>query len=773
MSNFPDVTNHWAKDFIQGLRSRNIVSGFPDGSFRPNKNMSRAEYAALLSGAFPLPAIRKYDEEFVDFSPYYWAAGAIKKAYESGFLSGFPQRRFRPLDPITRVQVLVSLVNGLKLDLALESDPKMPPLAEIYEDAATIPNYGREAIAIATQAGLVVNYPDLNNFSPNQAATRAEVSIFIYQALVFLGRIPVLNSEYLLSLPLSLTHRGTTISLQVNLQDRSHSARWGQWRRGASLRTGLRDADAQQVLGIEMLDTSNAKIQPIAWFSQQYDVETRLEGGDRFLDLTDLALAANWQVQIQETILSLILPSSQLKTLLFEPQGQGAKITLNLERAISWQLRSSGREWSLTLDATADRAVLDGFGGSGSGGNADATDAQNEGETGGSGEAVAPPTVESRDGRTVLRGNLPDGLGLRAAATEAQIVLELQPDALVQRDILWTEGLRWQQKYVSLGTDRFPVAYLTCDRAASQLQLRPIWTQETGMKGTEPLLRMAQQWQVMAAINGGFFNRQTLLPLGAIRFEGEWLSGPILNRGAIAWNESGTIVFDRLALNETLTNQAGQTFPLLFLNSGYYRGGISRYTTAWGDTYTTFIDNEVAIAVENNRVVRHINGGAAGTTTVSIPQNGYLLVLRANASVAAALGVGTTVTLNRAIAPSEFDSFSNTLAAGPLLLVRGQNVLDVVAEGFDRFFAQQAAIRSIVGTTETGELILAAIHNRVGGRGPTLPETVELVQQLGMVNALNLDGGSSTGLYLGGQLLDRSPSTAARVQNGLALQLLD
>jgi hypothetical protein len=768
MQVFPDITRHWAKDFIEGLRSRKIVSGFPDGSFRPDKEMSRAEYAALLNGAFPLPAIRKY-EAFVDFSPYYWAANAIKKAYEVGFLSGFPQNRFRPLDPITRVQVLVSIVNGLKLAEQLEPDPKFPPLADLYEDAATIPEYGRDEVAITTQAGLVVNYPNLKYFNPNRAATRAEVAVFIYQALVFLGRVPVLDSEYLLSLPSSLIRQGTTLILQ----GRSRPARWIQWRRGASLRTGLRDCDAQNLLGVELLNTNDAKQQPIAWFSQAYDLKTRLEESDRFLDLTDLVKAVNGQIQIQETALSLSLPQSQLKTLSFQQQGQGAKITLTLERAISWQLRQQGREWILTLDAPTDRSVLAPVGHSGTSGNSSATDQQNEGETGGSSEQAKPPTVDSQNGQTLLKSNLPDGLGMQVSSPSAtQLVLELRPDALVQRDILWTEGLRWQQKYVSLGTNRFPVVYLTCDRAVNKLRLRPIWTEGNGMKGTEPLISMAQKWQVIAAINGGFFDRTTLLPLGAIRFQGEWLSGPILNRGAIAWNDSGTMMFGRLTLNKTLTNQAGQTFPILFLNSGYYRGGISRYTSAWGKSYTPFIDNEVVIEVENNRIVRHTTGGAAGTTPVSIPPNGYLLVLRANASVAAALAVGTTVTLNSAIAPSEFSTFSNILAAGPLLLVRGQNVLDAVAEGFDSFFAQQTAIRSIAGTTETGKFMLAAIHNRIGGRGPTLPETLQLVQQLGMTNALNLDGGSSTGLYLGGQLLDRSPSTAARVHNGLAIDFL-
>jgi exopolysaccharide biosynthesis protein len=65
--------------------------------------------------------------------------------------------------------------------------------------------------------------------------------------------------------------------------------------------------------------------------------------------------------------------------------------------------------------------------------------------------------------------------------------------------------------------------------------------------------------------------------------------------------------------------------------------------------------------------------------------------------------------------------------------------------------------------------MLVTVQNRIGGLGPTLPELAQVMQQLGTVNALNLDGGSSTTLYLGGQLLNRAPRTAARVHNGIGV----
>lgn len=109
------------------------------------------------------------------------------------------------------------------------------------------------------------------------------------------------------------------------------------------------------------------------------------------------------------------------------------------------------------------------------------------------------------------------------------------------------------------------------------------------------------------------------------------------------------------------------------------------------------------------------------------------------------------------------------IGAGPLLVQNRQVVLNAESEQFATAFAQQSAARSVIGSTATGTLMLVAVHNRLDGSGPTLREAAQIMLQLGAVNALNLDGGSSTTLYLGGQLLDRIPSTAARVNNGIGV----
>lgn len=189
---FPDIQSHWARSFIEALAQRGTVRGFDDGTFRPDQTMSRAEYAAIARAAFPsLPVKRPY-VPFVDIAAGYWAAPAIRWAYEVGLLSGYPDRSFRPTEAMPRAQVWVSLVNGLGL-----SSSGQAPLSELYADAAQIPSYATGAIATATEVSLVINVPERTRLRPTQAATRADVAAAIYQCLVALGQVSPIDSEWI------------------------------------------------------------------------------------------------------------------------------------------------------------------------------------------------------------------------------------------------------------------------------------------------------------------------------------------------------------------------------------------------------------------------------------------------------------------------------------------------------------------------------------------------------------------------------------------------
>ena len=141
-ANLSDISTSWAEPFIKVLIDRNIIAGYPDGTYRPEQPITRAEFAALLNKAFDLQPIRE-SRSFRDIPPNYWAATVIDKAYRAGFLAGYPNNTFGPTQNIIRIESLVALVNGSKLQPDGSTASRVD---ELYSDAAQIPSYGRNSM---------------------------------------------------------------------------------------------------------------------------------------------------------------------------------------------------------------------------------------------------------------------------------------------------------------------------------------------------------------------------------------------------------------------------------------------------------------------------------------------------------------------------------------------------------------------------------------------------------------------------------------------------
>lgn len=192
-STFADVQGSWAQSCIVELTQRGIISGYPDGSFRPNNPVTRAEYASMVGKAFPNAARVRSATRFVDVPSGYWAFNSITFASQTGFLSGYPGNVFNPGQNIPRAQVLVSLSSGLNYTPA---QPVASTLG-LFADASAIPGYAQTGIAAATERRLVVNHPDVRLLNPNQLASRAEVSAFLCQALTGTGQLAaVVPAQY-------------------------------------------------------------------------------------------------------------------------------------------------------------------------------------------------------------------------------------------------------------------------------------------------------------------------------------------------------------------------------------------------------------------------------------------------------------------------------------------------------------------------------------------------------------------------------------------------
>ena len=541
---------------------------------------------------------------------------------------------------------------------------------------------------------------------------------------------------------------------QISLNGRVFTLPWSQWQTAGTTRIGVSDAALVQLFGAQLLNTSTATNQPIDWFaSATLPLSTRLAAPVRYLDITNLAQQLGWQIQSQGNTLQISTPSAKVLGIRQGQQLNGERLIIDLDRPAPYQVDPQSQELIITLDARTDPALVQSFKAK-------------------PGKQIKSLRVETIADRTILRIGIPIALRPRIStlSNPNRIVLDIRPDYLVDRDILWAPGLRWRQRYLTSGTAQFPVVWLEANPRQPGLRLRPILPNPATVPSIAPLIQTARQSQASAAINGGFFNRKNQLPLGAIRRNGEWLSSPILNRGVFAWNDQGEVRVDRLTRQETIVTSTGQQLLLTALNSGYAQPGVARYTSAWGSAYATLSQNEVLLTVQNNLVTERRFGAAPGSL-FSIPSNGYLLVIRSNSAIATSLSIGTSLQLESTTSPSDLNLYPNIVGAGPLLIQNGQIVLDAKAEQFSAAFIQELAARSAIGQTADGTILMVTAHNRIGGKGATLAEMAQIMSRLGAVNALNLDGGSSTTLYLGGQILDRPSRSSARVYNGIGVFL--
>ena len=320
-------------------------------------------------------------------------------------------------------------------------------------------------------------------------------------------------------------------------------------------------------------------------------------------------------------------------------------------------------------------------------------------------------------------------------------------------------GIQWDR----LVRQGFRINAVRMDPRTAPVSLKPL-TLPQGMEGLSSLQTLANARMALVAINGGYFNRVKRLPLGALKSEGRWLSGPILNRGVAAWTPRNLPRFGHLSLEEWLVGPNGSRYPVLSLNSGYVQRGISRYGPDWGPSYRALSGGETALVLGADSSVGQKYATADLEAGVPLRRGEILLVGRGG--VALPWAEGTQLSLSSR--PSnDLGLAPFVIGGGPLLLQDGRIVLNGVAEAFSAGFLSQGAPRTVIAS-DGSQLWLITLED-TSDSGPSLPETAQLLKSLGLRDALNLDGGSSTGLVMGGTMPVKGRGVVGAVNNGLGL----
>jgi 2',3'-cyclic-nucleotide 2'-phosphodiesterase/3'-nucleotidase/5'-nucleotidase len=176
---FGDTAGHWAKSSIDLLASKQIVNGTNSTTFSPSQSVSRAEFAALITRALGLETVSG-GTTFNDVSSSKWYAGAIQTASAAGLISGYTDGTFRPDSQITRQEMASVLAKAIKYTgKTLNADPAA--LAK-FSDAASIPAWSQAAVAEIAAEGIIQGATD-GSFAPQKLATRAEAVTMLEKTL--------------------------------------------------------------------------------------------------------------------------------------------------------------------------------------------------------------------------------------------------------------------------------------------------------------------------------------------------------------------------------------------------------------------------------------------------------------------------------------------------------------------------------------------------------------------------------------------------------------
>ncbi|HEY9744959.1 MAG TPA: S-layer homology domain-containing protein [Oculatellaceae cyanobacterium] len=175
---FSDTQSHWAQGAIQALSDQNIITGYPDGTFRPEGPITRAELSVVMVKALGLSLNANGSQNFQDVPTTHWAYPAIETVRSTGLVSGYPNGLFMPSKGLNRTEALVVLANAARIPMP--NDATVEQILSNYRDASSVPNWARTGIAALIQAGLYTNDPaEGNALNPLQPATRGYVAALV------------------------------------------------------------------------------------------------------------------------------------------------------------------------------------------------------------------------------------------------------------------------------------------------------------------------------------------------------------------------------------------------------------------------------------------------------------------------------------------------------------------------------------------------------------------------------------------------------------------
>lgn len=171
VAGFTDISNHWALESIQALTEKQLIKGYDNYTFQPNRLITRAEVAQMMVRVMGLTKVNE-KFQFEDINQSHWAYDALNKATAAGLMTGYPDNTIKPDLSITRAEMAVILARALQLGGVSQENS---PFSDVEPDYWAYPY-----LVELQQKGWLKGYED-GSFKPARGATRAEFVTLMHQ----------------------------------------------------------------------------------------------------------------------------------------------------------------------------------------------------------------------------------------------------------------------------------------------------------------------------------------------------------------------------------------------------------------------------------------------------------------------------------------------------------------------------------------------------------------------------------------------------------------
>lgn len=316
-------------------------------------------------------------------------------------------------------------------------------------------------------------------------------------------------------------------------------------------------------------------------------------------------------------------------------------------------------------------------------------------------------------------------------------------------------------KYINSKPVRINIAEINTN-VNPYLKIQP-QTASTKLNSKSTVRRIAQKSGSIVAINGGFFKPQTGVPLGALMIDGKVLTGPIYNRVGIAIFEENNKTSYKMANIEFEINALTKNNKVKIDNINQPRmlqSYLLLYTSDWGKTIPAPPKTGWNMVIRNKQVIK------ITANSTEIAEND--MVLQGNKDIIGKLAKDGEIDINIEL-QDELKGAKHIISAGPYLVKDSKIYVDTQTQRLQAISGKNP--RSAIGYKNDGTLIIVTVDGREEASvGMTLRELAVLMKNLGCDYAMNFDGGSSSAMYIKGNITNRATNKeGVAVSNALVV----